>query len=105
MKPIVVRVRSNIDNVRGPLVKEINHSAISPIKETIVKSKAAPFYIKSVKKADLSNLSIGSIVYHKTFGQGTVKVIDKVSGFITVSFEGKDRNFQFPDAFEQGFLT
>ncbi len=103
--PIVERIKPNIDNIRGPLVKETKHSFVSPTKETIIKNTVTPFYEKPIKKVDLSDLCVGSIVSHKAFGKGTVKAIDKASGFITVTFEGRDRKFQFPGAFEQGFLS
>lgn len=104
-EPIVERTKPNTDNVREPLVKETNHSFVSPTKETVIKNTVTPFYERPIKKVDLSDLSVGSIVSHKAFGKGTVKAIDKASGFITVTFEGRDRKFQFPGAFEQGFLS
>ena len=39
---------------------------------------------------------------HKAFGNGIVQTIDK--GLITVSFDGLEKKFQFPGAFQQGFL-
>ena len=44
----------------------------------------------------------GSMVTHKAFGTGKVTVIEK--GVITVSFDGLEKKFQFPGAFQQGFL-
>ena len=45
----------------------------------------------------------GVIVKHKAFGLGKVKSID--GGMIVVVFNGMDKKFQFPGAFEQGFLA
>ena len=39
---------------------------------------------------------------HKAFGTGQVKGID--GGLIVVVFGDVDKKFQFPGAFEQGFL-
>ena len=51
----------------------------------------------------IANLNhAGTIVTHKAFGTGQVKGID--GGIIVVVFGGVDKKFQFPGAFEQGFL-
>ena len=51
---------------------------------------------------DASKVHAGTIVSHKAFGTGQVKGID--GGLIVVVFGGVDKKFQFPGAFEQGFL-
>lgn len=51
---------------------------------------------------DTSKVHAGTIVSHKAFGSGQVKGID--GGLIIVTFAGVDKKFQFPGAFEQGFL-
>lgn len=51
---------------------------------------------------DTSKVHAGTIVSHKAFGPGQVKGID--GGLIVVTFAGVDKKFQFPGAFEQGFL-
>ena len=53
-------------------------------------------------QADVSGIVAGSAVKHKAFGNGIVQNIDK--GLITVSFDGLEKRFQFPGAFQQGFL-
>ena len=58
---------------------------------------------KLVIKVDTCGIKAGSIVKHKAFGTGEVKGID--GSRIVVSFKGKDKTFQFPGAFEQGFLS
>lgn len=63
---------------------------------------SAPIEKKSTINIDTSKIQTGTIVVHKAFGSGKVKEIDK--GIIIVTFEGKDKKFQFPGAFEQGFL-
>ncbi|WP_298068252.1 GIY-YIG nuclease family protein [uncultured Mailhella sp.] len=62
----------------------------------------APIPKKPRIKADTSSVHAGTIVTHKAFGTGRVKGID--GGVIIVVFGGVDRKFQFPGAFEQGFL-
>lgn len=60
----------------------------------------------SVKKplidVDTSKIQTDTIVTHKAFGSGRVKGID--GSVIVVSFDGAEKIFQFPGAFEQGFL-
>ena len=46
----------------------------------------------------------GSIVMHKTFGEGTVSKIDKAQKHIRVTFAIGEKTFIFPDAFKNGFL-
>ena len=63
---------------------------------------AAPEPPKAVPQVDVSDITAGSAVVHKAFGAGVVQNIDK--GLITVSFGGLEKKFQFPGAFQQGFL-
>jgi len=53
-------------------------------------------------KIDCSNISIGDFVTHKTFGQGKVRQIK--DGRIIIAFAQGEKMFQFPGAFENGFL-
>ena len=46
----------------------------------------------------------GSVVVHKTFGEGTVTKIDKAQKHIRVTFAVGEKTFIFPDAFKMGFL-
>ncbi len=57
---------------------------------------------KPTIEVDVCRIQAGTIVRHKAFGVGEVKGID--GSRIVVSFRGKDKIFQFPGAFEQGFL-
>lgn len=63
---------------------------------------ATPEPTKAVPQVDVSDITVGFAVVHKAFGAGVVQNIDK--GFITVSFGGLEKKFQFPGAFQQGFL-
>lgn len=62
-----------------------------------------PVQPKPVVQVDTSGVKAGTIVKHKAFGTGQVKGID--GGLIVVTFNGMDKKFQFPGAFEQGFLA
>lgn len=53
-------------------------------------------------KEQLSALGAGSVVVHKAFGRG--EVVEVEGGHINVRFGDRERRFQFPNAFEQGFL-
>ncbi len=61
-----------------------------------------PVAKKPTVHIDTSKVQAGTIVSHKAFGPGQVKGID--GGLIVVTFAGVDKKFQFPGAFEQGFL-
>ena len=63
---------------------------------------AQPVAKKPTVHVDTSKVHAGTIVSHKAFGTGQVKGID--GGLIVVVFGGVDKKFQFPGAFEQGFL-
>ena len=53
----------------------------------------------------LEAVTIGSVVYHKTFGKGTVTKFNKNEQYIFVRFHlGGEKKFVFPMAFEMGFL-
>ena len=57
---------------------------------------------KEVIKVDTSKIEPGVVVTHKAFGAGQVKGVDVA--LIVVVFKGVEKKFQFPGAFEQGFL-
>ncbi len=59
---------------------------------------------KETKPAvDTSGVGVGITVRHKAFGAG--KVIELNGGLITVAFEQGQKRFEFPSAFENGFLS
>jgi hypothetical protein len=53
-------------------------------------------------KVDTSGIAVGVTVQHPKFGAG--KVIDLRDGLITVAFEEGQKPFEFPGAFDNGFL-
>ena len=71
------------------------HSADTPMVPTTAVKDKQP-------KADVSGVKIGSAVIHKAFGKGTVKAIKRA--VVIVTFKDGDKKFQFPSAFQQGFL-
>lgn len=93
---------------RSPVVTTtIRRDIVPPARPTYHPSSvppvsATPEPTKAVPQVDVSDITVGSAVVHKAFGAGVVQNIDK--GFITVSFGGLEKKFQFPGAFQQGFL-
>lgn len=56
------------------------------------------------KTEDDIDVSVGSVVVHKVFGEGTVTQLDKVLKHIRVTFAKDKKTFIYPDSFNQGFL-
>ncbi len=65
-------------------------------------SPPAPKAAAPAPTQDFSNVTAGSAVTHKAFGEGKVTAIE--GGIINVNFDGIEKRFQFPGAFAQGFL-
>lgn len=81
-----------------PKIQELQAHAMYR-KQATDQSAPAPARIK----VDVSAVKVGSGIVHKTFGEGTVlKMIDNK---IVVGFRAGEKTFQFPQAFDQGFLT
>ncbi len=68
----------------------------SPIPPEPVKKETRP-------AVDTSGVAVGVTVRHKIFGAG--KVIELSGGLISVAFEQGQKRFEFPSAFENGFLS
>ena len=87
--------------VRSPAKPAANRQ--SPLRPAwISPTPAAQRPPRPAPQADVSGVAVGSTVAHKAFGTGMVQSIQK--GVITVSFGGLEKKFQFPGAFQQGFL-
>lgn len=54
---------------------------------------------------DLSAVNVGTIVYHKKFGEGTITNIDKARKYIRIAFSVGEKTFVMPSCFEEGFLN
>ena len=93
---------------RSPVVTTtIRRDIVPPARPTYHPSSvppvpAAPELPKAAPQVDVSDIAVDSAVVHKAFGAGIVQSIGK--GLITVSFGGLEKKFQFPGAFQQGFL-
>lgn len=53
----------------------------------------------------LAPVGVGTVVKHKTFGEGSVVWMDKAKKYIRVKFVAGEKQFIFPDAFVGGFLS
>jgi len=53
-------------------------------------------------RIDLSGVKVGTQIKHKTFGDGVIVSFER--DLILVSFGKEEKKFQFPQAFENGFL-
>lgn len=62
----------------------------------------APTPLEEKPRVDTSGIAVGVTVQHGKFGPG--KVIELDGGLITVAFEEGQKPFEFPGAFENGFL-
>lgn len=69
-------------------------------------SKASGIDGSEIKKWEkmLAKVSIGTVVYHDIFKQGTVIKMDAYKKYILVRFEIGEKTFLFPKAFIEGFL-
>lgn len=102
--PMVAEPKPEYGTKRTPLVQPTKPTAVPTYRPAYVPPtpSATPVAAKTVIKIDTSKVHAGTIVKHKAFGTGEVKGID--GGILVVVFDGVDKKFQFPGAFEQGFL-
>lgn len=118
-RPVFTNISNYMDDEdEGDLPMVAESKPAYDVKTTSIQSKPAvgstyrPAYVpptpvqvpvkKPVIKVDTSKVKAGAVVTHKAFGAGQVKGVD--GALIVVSFKGVDKKFQFPSAFEQGFL-
>ena len=83
----------------------------SNISTTLITSQYEPPKIKPsppevVKPTEfiIPDVQDGTVVLHKSFGEGIVTKLDKAKKHIRVKFEVGEKTFIFPDAFKNGFL-
>ena len=50
-------------------------------------------------------VEVGTVVKHKTFGEGTITKLDKAKKHMRVTFAIGEKSFIYPDAFKMGFLN
>lgn len=60
---------------------------------------------KPKEEPQIPTISVGDIVVHKLFGEGSILFMDKAQKKIRVKFNAGEKIFIFPDAFIQGYLT
>ena len=112
-RPVFVNI--SVDEDEEESSEEKQPVKTEPKREPIVKTFAPtyrpayvpPLPVKSPEKkpvinVDTTKIHTGTPVKHKAFGNGKVKSIEGTTIF--VDFNGADKKFQFPGAFEQGFL-
>ena len=51
------------------------------------------------------DITIGTKVTHPIFGEGTITSLDEEKGRIWVDFRAGHKMFNYPGAFEQGYLN
>jgi hypothetical protein len=97
-KPVIYPKRARKAPIMPPVPDFItaNFGIKSPIAPQPVKKEGKP-------TVDTSGVTVGATVQHKAFGAG--KVIELGGGLITVAFDQGQKRFEFPSAFENGFLT
>ena len=109
-----------IEDIPAPAKKPVTTSTptrTTPITPTKPKTNTSVTYQYGVRPAapvskvaeepapyNAPDVKDGSIVIHKTFGEGTVTKIDKAQKHIRVKFAAGEKTFIFPDAFKAGFL-
>lgn len=93
------------DNKVVPIKKEVPINDIKPKIIEKVADSSKPYKVekKENKPFNKANVKRGSVVTHKMFGTGTVSKFEK-NGYIRIKFKAGEKNFQFPAAFENGFL-
>lgn len=86
--------------------KPIMQSRITHAASTYIPAYVSPAPIipknQESMPVNVSDIVLGTSVIHKAFGTGTVIGIQK--SIIAISFNGVEKSFQFPGAFQQGFL-
>lgn len=87
-------------SANGTPIRKVPQQAISAIPLSI---PTAASQKSAAPAVDISHITPGSTVKHKAFGIG--KVLRTANGCIIVSFHGLEKKFQFPNAFNDGFLS
>lgn len=83
----------------------LKSSEVGPFEEIPKSGDTNKRYHSEDVEMDLSDVSLHTMVYHKTFGEGQVSSLDKAKKHIRVRFAAGEKLFIFPDAFINGFLT
>lgn len=102
--PMVAAPKAKYETKRTPVAQPSKPVSTPTYRPSYVPPtpSVTPVVKKPTVHIDTSKVHAGTLVTHKAFGTGQVKGID--GGLIVVTFAGVDKKFQFPGAFEQGFL-
>ena len=67
------------------------------------KNKIYAEVLRAIKEDEMITVGINTIVFHNRYGEGIIKKI--IDNKLYVSFDGQQRIFIYPDAFEKGYLS
>ncbi len=105
-KPLSVKRKKRVSSPQGvykapstPSVPDLITASFgipSPIAVAPARKEVKP-------QVDTSGVAVGVTVQHKAFGAG--QVVELGGGLITVAFEQGRKRFEFPGAFDTGFLS
>lgn len=96
--------KADVIKVLQAALMEVNPTAsvVAASVET-PKKEETPVVVVEETAFDANSVTVTSVVHHKAYGEGVVSQI--TDGKIYVRFGEKQRIFQYPDAFEKGWLT
>ncbi len=102
--PMVAEPKAKYETKRTPITQPSKPVSTPTYRPSYVPPtpSVTPVVKKPTVHIDTSKVHAGTLVTHKAFGTGQVKGIDR--GILVVVFDGVEKKFQFPGAFEQGFL-
>lgn len=92
-----------VEDKRNKTKTDVNTQVVKPAAVTQTTS-SRPFDKNAELMAKLERVTVGSIVFHKKFGKGTVVKLNSNDRYIYIKFALGEKKFVFPDAFVMGFL-
>lgn len=92
-----------VEDKRNKTKTDVNTQVVKPAVVTQTTS-SRPFDKNAELMAKLERVTVGSIVFHKKFGKGTVVKLNSNDRYIYIKFALGEKKFIFPDAFVMGFL-
>ncbi|MBQ4547744.1 MAG: GIY-YIG nuclease family protein [Bacteroidales bacterium] len=92
-----------VEDKRNKSKTDVNTQVVKPAVVTQTTS-SRPFDKNAELMAKLERVTVGSIVFHKKFGKGTVVKLNSNDRYIYIKFALGEKKFVFPDAFVMGFL-
>ncbi len=92
-----------VEDKRNKTKTDVNTQVVKPAAVTQTTS-SRPFDKNAELMAKLERVTVGSIVFHKKFGKGTVVKLNSNDRYIYIKFSLGEKKFVFPDAFVMGYL-